>query len=44
MRICNIIQGTTVIGGGKKFTSQYDINKCCAKRLKIMDKKYVSAV
>jgi len=33
-----------VIGGGKKFLSQYDCTKFVARRVKTMAKKFISAL
>lgn len=39
------IKGDVVIGGGKKFASQYDLTKICVKRrFKEMFKRYISSV
>jgi hypothetical protein len=34
----------TVIGGGKKFLSRYDLGKFTTQRYKKMDKEFISAV
>ena len=47
LQICTqiIIKNEIIIGGGKKFMSQYDcIKNCVGRRFKEMNKRYVSAV
>lgn len=38
------MKGDTLVGGGKKFLSSYDLTKVLATRIKAMDKKYISSL
>ena len=38
------MKSNRVVGGGKKFVSEYDFNKFSSQRYKEMDKKYISSV